>query len=185
MDFVLGASRRYSPDLRCGGGEGGKDAGSLGDLPGSKRGVDGRLGILKCLGEEPADAADRGLSVERYAGVLDNVKFMFLLFGGDCGGRIVTAGGAVESGRGRRTLVGEGDMLAEIVRGGRRPFSSTSFSLPRAALRISPKGTSSSSSLADLKMSLLPLLTLPPVGWGEMALGPRLFFDFAFAICSK
>jgi hypothetical protein len=102
--------------------------------------------------------------VERYDGVLDNVKLIFLFFGGDCGGRIVTAGRTVDMGRGRRTLVGDGDMLAEVVRGGRRQFSSTSFSLPRAALRTSPKGTSSCRPLADLKMSLFPLLTLPPVG---------------------
>lgn len=115
---MIGGSRRNSPDLRGGGGEGGRDAGSLGDLPASKRGVDGRLGILKCLGDEPPGTADNGLSTERWDGVLDNVKVAFLFFGGDCGGKIVTAGRAVDIGRARRALVGEGDILAEVIRGG-------------------------------------------------------------------
>ena len=60
-----GASRLNSPDLLGGGGEGGLDAESFGDLPGSRRGVPGLLGILKCLGEEPPETADEGASVER------------------------------------------------------------------------------------------------------------------------
>jgi hypothetical protein len=60
------ASRRSSPDLRGGGGEGGLDAESWGDFPGSRRGVLGLLGILKCLGEDPPEAADNGwLDVDR------------------------------------------------------------------------------------------------------------------------
>ncbi len=60
------ASRRSSADLRGGGGEGGLDAESLGDFPGSRRGVLGLLGILKCLGEDPPETADNGLlDVER------------------------------------------------------------------------------------------------------------------------
>lgn len=49
-------SRLCSPDLLGGGGEGGCEGGSEGDLPGSKRGVCGLLGILKCLGEEVPEA---------------------------------------------------------------------------------------------------------------------------------
>jgi hypothetical protein len=59
------ASRLNSPDRRGGGGEGGLDAESLGDFPGSKRGVLGLLGILKCLGEDPPETADNGVSVVR------------------------------------------------------------------------------------------------------------------------
>jgi hypothetical protein len=59
------ASRRNSPDLLGGGGEGGLDAESLGDFPGSRRGVPGLLGILKCLGEELPETADKGVSVDR------------------------------------------------------------------------------------------------------------------------
>ena len=59
------ASRRNSPDLLGGGGEGGLEAESLGDLPGSSRGVPGLLGILKCLGEEPPETADDGTSVDK------------------------------------------------------------------------------------------------------------------------
>lgn len=39
LALVVGGSLRNSPDLRGGGGEGGRDAGNLGDLPGSRRGV--------------------------------------------------------------------------------------------------------------------------------------------------
>jgi hypothetical protein len=63
--FMKEASRRNSPDLLGGGGEGGLDAESLGDFPGSKRGVPGLLGILKCLGEELPDTLDKGVSVDR------------------------------------------------------------------------------------------------------------------------
>jgi len=59
------ASLRNSPDLLGGGGEGGLEAESLGDLPGSRRGVPGLLGILKCLGEDPPEAADDGASVDK------------------------------------------------------------------------------------------------------------------------
>ena len=50
-----------SPDLLGGGGEGG----GLGDFLESRRGVLGRLGIRKCLGEEPPEDAERGASVDR------------------------------------------------------------------------------------------------------------------------
>lgn len=45
------ASLLISPDLRGGGGDGGRDGESFGDLVDSTIGVCGRLGILKCLGE--------------------------------------------------------------------------------------------------------------------------------------
>jgi len=59
------ASRLNSADRRGGGGEGGLDARSLGDFPGSRRGVLGLLGILKCLGEDPPETADNWVSVVR------------------------------------------------------------------------------------------------------------------------
>lgn len=60
-------SRLSSPDLRGGGGEGGREGGSDGDFPGSKIGVCGLLGILKCLGEDVPDEEVTGVcsSVER------------------------------------------------------------------------------------------------------------------------
>lgn len=53
--------------------------------------------------------------------MLDSVKFKVLDFGGDCGGSTVTAGGGaeiVDTGLGRRFLVGDGDKLAGSLRGG-------------------------------------------------------------------
>lgn len=71
-----------SPDLRGGGGEGG----IFGDFRGSRRGVFGRLGIRKCLGEEAAeDDAERGPSVDKNAEGLDKARFNFLFLGGDWG----------------------------------------------------------------------------------------------------
>jgi hypothetical protein len=58
-------SRRSSPDLLGGGGDGGVEAESLGDFLGSRRGVPGLLGILKFLGEEVPETADKGVSVDR------------------------------------------------------------------------------------------------------------------------
>lgn len=63
--FIKELSRRNSPDLLGGGGEGGADAEILGDFPGSRRGVPGLLGIRKFLGEEVVVTADRGVSVDR------------------------------------------------------------------------------------------------------------------------
>lgn len=48
---LLVASRRNSPDLRGGGGDGGRDRGREGDLAGSKPGESDLLGILNGLGE--------------------------------------------------------------------------------------------------------------------------------------
>ena len=87
-----GSGLLNSPDLLGGGGEGGLDAESLGDLPGSNRGVLGLLGILKCRGEETPEAAERGSFVERYEGTLERLKFDVRDFGGDVGGSTVTAG---------------------------------------------------------------------------------------------
>lgn len=81
-----GASRLCSPDLLGGGGDGGWDGGREGDLPGSRRGVCGLLGILKCLGEEDPEAADSGASVDKYEEAFARVKFRTLFLGGDCGG---------------------------------------------------------------------------------------------------
>jgi hypothetical protein len=53
-----------SPDLRGGGGDGGLDADNEGDLPASS-GVLGRLGIRKCLGEEPPGLGEKEASVDR------------------------------------------------------------------------------------------------------------------------
>ena len=100
-----------SPDLLGGGGEGGWDGESLGDLPGSKRGVFGLLGILKCFGEDVPEGADNGASVDRYEEVCERDKFETLFLGGDCGGWIVTDGVTPDIGRGREVRVGDGDKL--------------------------------------------------------------------------
>jgi hypothetical protein len=53
--------------------------------------------------------------------VFDSVKFNVLDFGGDCGGSTVTDGGGaeiVDTGLGRRFLVGDGDKFAGSFRGG-------------------------------------------------------------------
>lgn len=64
--LYVDSRRIISPDLRGGGGDGGCDGVSEGDLLGSSRGVCGLLGIRKCLGEEVPEVADMGvLSVER------------------------------------------------------------------------------------------------------------------------
>jgi hypothetical protein len=97
----------------------------------------------------------------------------------------VTAGGTVDTGLGRGFLVGDGDMLAEVVLGGYKPVSAAAaLSLPLAARMISSNGRSSCLSIAVLPFSLAPL-ALPPVGCGERALDPNVFFGFALAICSK
>lgn len=105
-----------SPDLRGGGGEGGREEDTLGGLPDSTRGVLGLLGSLKCLGDAPPEEADRGESVVRYAGVFGSTRLNWLPFGGDWGGWIVTAGIIAVKGRGRALLVGEGDKCAEVLR---------------------------------------------------------------------
>jgi len=174
-----------SPDLRGGGGEGGCEGCILGDLPGSKCGVLGLLGILKFLGDALPEDADNGESAWRYDGVPGSTRFNVFALGGDCGGWIITAGGTVETGRGLIFLVGEGDILADAVRGGFSPFST--FSLPRAARRASPKPTSSGCTDAGLTISLEPLLTPFPVGCGEISFGPGGGGGLALrlAICSK
>jgi hypothetical protein len=54
-------------------------------LPGSRRGVWGLLGILKCLGEEVPGPEGFGLSERRVEG-LDTAKFNVIVFSGDSGG---------------------------------------------------------------------------------------------------
>jgi hypothetical protein len=74
-----------SPDLRGGGGEGGWDGDSERGLPGSRMGVCGLLGILKCLGEAvlPGVATGVCISVERYADGFPSVRFKVFALGGD------------------------------------------------------------------------------------------------------
>jgi hypothetical protein len=152
--------------------------------------VAGLLGILKCFGEDLPDEADNGVSVVRYDGVLDRVKFKGFL-GGDCGGSTVTSGGKkADSGLGRRFLVGDGDRFAEPILGGRSPpISPSSLSLPLPARGPSLNGAPSCRLDPGLAVSLELLSMLFPVGCGEIALGPSLLLGFvlptSFAICSK
>jgi hypothetical protein len=67
---LLAASRRNSPDLRGGGGDGGRERGRDGDLAGSKPGESDLLGILKCLGEDVTGDEAVIVSAERYDAVL-------------------------------------------------------------------------------------------------------------------
>lgn len=85
-------SLRNSPDLRGGGGSGGCEGNSEGDLLGSKTGVCALLGILKCRGDDGPDAELVGKSAVRNVGRLPVAKFRGLLFGGELGGSTVTAG---------------------------------------------------------------------------------------------
>lgn len=142
------------------------------------------LGILKCFGEFP-DEADIGESAERYAGVLGSTKFSGFALGGDIGGCTVTAGGSVDTGRGRIILEGEGDMFTELVRSGRNPLSDASSSLPRAARITSLKSPSSGRTESGLTISCEPLRMLLPVGCGEIALWVKALFGLDPAICSK
>jgi hypothetical protein len=140
--------------------------------------------------EDVAEVADRGASVERYAGVLDSVRFMVFPFGGDCGGSMFTAGGAVGggAGRGRKFREGDGDMFAgSFVRRARSPATSPiSLSLPLATLRPSPaSGAVSCFPENTLVVSPLTDAKLFPLGLGERALGGGVFFGLALAICSK
>ena len=106
----------------------------------------------------------------------------------------MTAGGAgaragaviVDTGLGRKILVGDGDKLEGSLRGGRSPFSAASFSLNLPVRGPSPNATPSKRAEPGLAVSLLlPLpLTLPPVGWGERDLSPSVG-GFEVAICSK
>lgn len=78
---------------------------------------------------------------------------------------MVTAGGNIDSGRGRTGLVGEGDGgCAEFVRGACKAPSWISNSLPLDALKPSPNNPASGLTEAGLRISLPPLLTLLPVG---------------------
>jgi hypothetical protein len=107
--------------------------------------------------------------------------------GGDWGGSTVTAGGGVEivdTGLGRKFLVGEGDKLEGSLRGGRSPFSIPSFSLDLPVRGPSPKATSSKRAEPGLTGSLALPLILAPVGWGERDLSPNVG-GFELAICSK
>lgn len=91
--ILEGISRLISPDLRGGGGEGGCEGVNFGDLVESSVGVWDLLGIRKCLGE-PVPEFNVGVLVDRCIGVLERVKCDSLALGGDCGGNIVTEGGA-------------------------------------------------------------------------------------------
>jgi hypothetical protein len=62
---LLEASRLNSPDLRGGGGDGGREEDREGVFICSKRGVWGLLGILKCLGEDDPEVEESGASADR------------------------------------------------------------------------------------------------------------------------
>jgi hypothetical protein len=101
---------------------------------------------------------------------------------------MVTAGGAgadiVDTGLGRKFLVGDGEILEGSLRGGRSPLSVPSFSLDLPIRGPSPNATPSKRAEPGLVGSLLLPLALPPVGWGERALSPNAG-GFEAAICSK
>ena len=180
-------SRLCSPDLLGGGGEGGCEGGRDGDLPGSKRGVFGLLGIRKCLGEDVPDVADNGASVDKYEEVVANDKFKTLFLGGDCGGWIVTEGVMVGTGQDRKLRVGEGDRLPEsFARAGRKPpLSAAPLSLPLAGWP-SPTVFTPSPRL-ELGLADSPFSKFLGLGFGEIGLGGAtvLFWGFDCAICSK
>lgn len=183
--LYVDSRRTISPDLRGGGGDGGCDGVSEGDLLGSNRGVCGLLGIRKCLGEEAPEVAEMGvLSVERYVGPPEMFKFEGFIFGGDCGGCIVTAGGGADAfTRGLR--VGDGEGFAELIRNGLSETSPNSFSRPRlpgckSTLTFRP----SCLPVCCLAISPAPLPRL--FGFGATAGDVELpFAAFALAICSK
>jgi hypothetical protein len=81
--FLNDGSRLSSPDLRGGGGDGGCEADSLGDFPGSNNGVCGLLGILKCFGEGACGVVGNEDSVDKYVGALDKLRLNVRAFGGD------------------------------------------------------------------------------------------------------
>jgi len=90
----------------------------------------------------------------------------------------------VETGLGRKFLVGEGEILEGSRRGGRSPLSDPSLSLDLPVRGPSPNATPSKRAELGLVGSLLLPLTLPPVGWGERDLSPNEG-GFEVAICSK
>ena len=106
---------------------------------------------------------------------------------------MVTSGGAiyiVDMGRRRIGRVGDGDMSVGPGLGGRSPpMSASSLSLPLPSGSPSPVTAASCCLKTGLAVSLLTLVTLLPVGCGEMLLGPKILLGFAlptsFAICSK
>jgi hypothetical protein len=105
----------------------------------------------------------------------------------------VTAGGArtgagadiVDTGLGRRFLLGDGDIFDGSLRSGRSPFSNPSASLNLPVRGPSPNATPSKRAEPGLTTgSLVIPLILPPVGWGERDLSPKVG-GFEVAICSK
>lgn len=128
-------SLRISPDLRGGGGEGGREGKSLGEFVDSIIGVCGLLGILKCRGEFVPDP-EGGVSLVSKVFASAKLKFEIRGFGGDWGGNTFTAGGMFIGGvgLGRGLLVGEGDTLnVSVARNCRIPVSSpVSLSRPRS-----------------------------------------------------
>lgn len=69
-----------SPDRLGGGGEGGSEDGYEGEFLVSDKGVLDRLGILKCPWEEVLDEAEKGASVDKYAGMFANETFELCIF---------------------------------------------------------------------------------------------------------
>lgn len=101
----------------------------------------------------------------------------------------MTAGGAgaeiVDTGLGRKFLVGDGDKLEGAFRGGRSPSSVPSVSLSLPVRGPSPNTTPSRRAEPGLTTGSLVLpLMLPPVGWGESDLSPKVG-GLDVAICSK
>lgn len=94
-DVLASRSRLSSTDLRGGGGEGGWVVARRGDdRRGSKLGVLGRLGILK--GRDEGETGVAGVLVAsglRRAVPAAAERGGVLLFGGECGGSMKTAGG--------------------------------------------------------------------------------------------
>jgi hypothetical protein len=80
--MAIDGSLLISPERRGGGGEGGRDVESLGDLVESINGVCGRLGILKCRGVLVPDAGVL-VSLDSRVVAFDKVKLVGLDFGGE------------------------------------------------------------------------------------------------------
>ena len=121
IGFVSLTSRRISVDRRGGGGEGGWEGVSRGDLRdsrmgvrGSNIGVCGRLGILKFRGPVAGDCGLTSESVLRKpTRSAPGTSPIFL--GGDCGGSMRSEGGG--TGRGLRgpILCWEGESMPPLL----------------------------------------------------------------------
>ena len=115
---LVSRSLLNSPDRRGGGGDGGCDGVSRGDLRRSNVGVSGRLGILKWRGDAAGDTGFTMASAFRKAGWSPVAIFSSLPLGGDWGGSTRTEGGAMgrglSGGGGPRRFEGRG-LLEEAM----------------------------------------------------------------------